>query len=109
MKDEAGGLRLDFDRIIHERARLRILVYLASSTEPEAGFTEMKGQLAMTSGNLSVQLGTLEAAGYISIKKAFIGRKPYTGISLTPGGESALERYLDEIESMISLLRNGKK
>lgn len=109
MKEEEAGPRLEFDRIVHERARLRILVYLASSQASEAGFTDMKRELAMTSGNLSVQLGTLEEAGYITIRKAFVGKKPFTGISLTPAGEMALERYLDELESTLSLLRNGKK
>jgi DNA-binding PadR family transcriptional regulator len=63
----------------------------------------------MTSGNLSVQLGTLEEAGYVSIRKAFVGKKPFTGASLTPVGKMALERYLDELESMLSMLRSGKK
>jgi DNA-binding MarR family transcriptional regulator len=109
MKGEEAGPRMEFDRIVHERARLRILVYLASSQEPEAGFTDMKRELDMTSGNLSVQLGTLEEAGYVEIRKAFVGKKPYTGASLTPAGEMALERYLDEMESMLALLRSGKK
>ena len=109
MKSKEAVKRPEFDRIVHERARLRILVYLASSREPEAGFTDMKRELAMTSGNLSVQLGTLEEAGYVTIRKAFVGKKPFTGASLTPAGEMALEHYLDELESMLSLLRNGKK
>jgi len=109
MKSAETGSRLELDRIIHERARLKILVFLASSHEPETGFSDMKRELAMSSGNLSVQLGTLEEAGYIGIRKAFVGRKPFTGIRLTPAGELALERYLDEIESMLSLLRSGKK
>jgi DNA-binding MarR family transcriptional regulator len=109
MKGEEGGLRPEFDRIVHERARLRILVYLASSQGSEAGFTDMKKDLAMTSGNLSVQLTTLEEAGYVEIRKVFLGKKPFTGISLTPAGEIALERYLDGIESMLSSLRKGKK
>lgn len=107
-KRQSGAIQ-DFDKVVHERARLKILVYLASSQESEVGFTEMRKDLGMTAGNLSVQLGTLEDAGYISIRKAFVGKKPYTGLSLAPEGALALERYLDNLQSMLSLLRNGRK
>jgi len=104
-----GGALPDFDKVVHERARLKILVYLASSQESEVGFTEMRKDLDMTAGNLSVQLRTLENAGYISIRKSFVGKKPFTGLSLAPEGAQALERYLDTMQSMLSLLRNGRK
>ncbi len=108
MKEAPGGAPPDFDKVIHERARLRILVYLASSREAEVGFTDLKRDLGMTAGNLSVQLGTLDEAGYIAVRKAFIGRRPYPGASLTPLGERALAKYLDEMESMLALLRKGR-
>ena len=61
----------------------------------------------MTSGNLSAQLGTLENSGYIAVRKAFLGKKPFTGVSLTPAGKIALERYLDEMESLLASLKAG--
>jgi len=109
MNGEENSATPEFDRIIHERARLRILVYLASSQETEAGFTDIKKDLAMTAGNLSVQLGTLEEAGHIRLRKSFVGKKPYTGVSLTPQGAHALDNYLNEMESMLAMLRAGKK
>ncbi|MDX9826169.1 MAG: transcriptional regulator [Spirochaetia bacterium] len=95
----------DPEKIIHERARLRILVYLASSPETEIGFPALRQDLAMSSGNLSIQLRTLEEAGYIAVHKSFKARKPYTGVRISPEGEAALSRYLDEIESMLSSVR----
>lgn len=109
MWNEESAAPPNFDKVIHERARLRILVHLASSQDPEVGFTDMKRDLAMTAGNLSVQLGTLEEAGYVQLRKTYVGKKPFTGISLTPTGESALEHYLNEMESMLALLRTGRK
>lgn len=96
------------DKVVHESARLRILVYLASSEEPEIGFTFLLSELGMTAGNLSVQLATLESSGYVKISKSFVGRKPYTGISLTPEGKNALENYLGEMEAMIASLSRAK-
>ncbi len=95
----------DPDKVIHERARLRILVYLSSSREAESGFTDIRNDLAMTAGNLSAQLSTLEAAGYVGITKSFQGKKPFTGVRLTPAGKSALERYLDEMEALLASLK----
>ncbi len=93
------------DKIIHERARLMILTYLASSEETEASFNELKEGLDLTSGNLSVQLKTLEEAGFVSIKKEFRGNKPYTGVSITAEGAEALSSYLSEMESLIRSLK----
>ena len=109
MKDEERSAPPEFDKVIHERARLRILVYLASSQEAEVGFTDVRTDLGMTAGNLSVQLGTLEEAGYIQLRKTYVGKKPYTGICLTPPGANALDRYLNEMESMLSSLRKSRK
>jgi DNA-binding HxlR family transcriptional regulator len=98
----------DPNKVIHERARLRILVYLSSLAVSEAAFTDLKTDLSMTAGNLSTQLSTLESAGYVSIQKKFIGKKPFTGICLTPSGKAALEYYLDEMESILSNLRKTR-
>ncbi|HEY9054961.1 MAG TPA: transcriptional regulator [Rectinemataceae bacterium] len=99
----------DPDRIIHERARLRILVYLASEGPGESGFTDIKASLGMTAGNLSAQLATLEAAGYVRLMKGYSGKKPYTGVSLSLKGERALERYLDEMEQLLKTLKESAK
>ena len=100
---------LDLDKVIHERSRLRILTYLASSTSGEVGFTELRDGLGFTAGNLSVQLRTLEEAGYLRIDKRFVANKSYTGLALTPAGESALTAYLAELEIIVETLKVGVK
>ena len=99
----------DPDKIIHERARLRILVFLASSEAAEARFTELRSSLGMTAGNLSAQLSTLDEAGYIEIRKGFSGRKPFTNVALTHSGRGALDRYLDEMEGILSSLKSMQR
>ena len=69
------------DEVVHGRLRLGIAVYLAHAEA--ADFTELKLALRTTQGNLSVQLRKLEAAGYISIDKSFLNRKPLTRARLT--------------------------
>jgi DNA-binding MarR family transcriptional regulator len=95
------------DKLVHERARLRILVLLASSMEPETGFTTLRDGLSLTGGNLSTQLKTLEQAGYVTMSKRFVGSKPFTGVSLTLAGKKALDAYLEEMESILAALKGA--
>jgi len=73
----------DLDKVIHERARLRILACLASQPRHASSFTELKESLDMTAGNLSSQLSVLEDSEYVVIEKKFRGKKPLTEIQLT--------------------------
>ncbi len=92
------------DRTIHEPVRLQIVSYLATGAR-QVAFTELRDRLGLTAGNLSVQLRRLEEAGYVAISKTFSERKPLTRVSLTKEGLSALERYLSDLEHMISQLK----
>lgn len=97
-----GGLP-EFDRLIHERLRLGIVSALAGAEA--LGFTELKGLLKTTDGNLSVHARKLEEAGYIACSKFFAARTPRTEYRLTAAGRKALERYLDHMEGLISAMR----
>jgi len=96
------------DKVIHERARLMILTYLAGlEGRSLASFQEIKDALEMTSGNLSVQLKNLEQAGYIAIEKRFEDNRPVTEARLTREGQKALTQYLDEMERIIQAARGN--
>jgi len=99
---------LDLDKVIHERARLMLLTYLASSERAQTGFTELRDELRMSAGNLSVQLKTLEEAGFVRIEKRFVDNKPYTGVSLTVQGQKALSDYLEELEVIVASLKGRR-
>ncbi|MBP7480892.1 MAG: transcriptional regulator, partial [Spirochaetaceae bacterium] len=70
----------EINKLIHEPSRLKILVMLASSLDAAVPFTVIKDQLSLTAGNLSIQLKTLEEAGFISIQKEFVDNKPKTSV-----------------------------
>lgn len=93
------------NKIIHERARLLILTYLASNERKEISFNEIMENLKFSSGNLSVHLRKLQQAGYIAIQKAFKENKPYTTTSITHQGSNALNRYVAEMEEIIKTLK----
>jgi DNA-binding MarR family transcriptional regulator len=89
----------DIDKVIHERARLGIMSLLAATGE--ISFVELKHHLSMTDGNLSVHLKILEVAGYVSIEKSFVDRKPRTEVKITRKGRGAFKSYLDALEQII--------
>lgn len=87
------------DDVIHGRVRLGIMAYLADAEA--ADFTELKALLDVTQGNLSVHLRKLEEAGYISIDKSFVDRKPLTRMRMTPAGRKAFAAYLEAIARLV--------
>lgn len=93
----------EFDRLIHERMRLGMLSALA--VNESLTFNDLKGLLSTTDGNLSVHARKLEEAGYVDCSKFFEGRIPRTEYRLTRIGREALERYLDEMETLIEAMR----
>ena len=93
------------DRVIHERARLLIMTYLASQGKSAVSFSELLKRLDFTSGNLSIQLKRLKSAKYIKIKKTFRDNKPYTTVSLTARGAEALNKYVSEMEKILTSLK----
>jgi DNA-binding MarR family transcriptional regulator len=92
-----------FDRLVYERVRLGMLVALAASAE--LTFSEMKALFKLSDGNLSAHARKLEDAGFISCVKTFAERRPRTSYRLTARGRSALDRYLDHVESVIRATR----
>ncbi len=82
-----------------------LLTYLASSDKTETPFTELRDELRLSAGNLSVQLKTLEEAGYVRIDKRFVDKKPSTSVALTFKGQNALSSYLAELEVIVASLR----
>jgi DNA-binding MarR family transcriptional regulator len=90
---------LQIDRVIHEKGRLAIMSMLAAS--PELSFTEMRDALAMTDGNLTTHIRTLQEAGYVSVTKSFQNNRPLTTCSLTPVGKEAFANYINLLEQII--------
>jgi DNA-binding MarR family transcriptional regulator len=90
---------LNIDRIIHEPARLLIIISLYVVKDMD--FTFLMNQTGMTQGNLSAHLMKLEEAKYVNIKKKFVGKRPNTLISITSTGKKAYERYCQEIKEYL--------
>jgi DNA-binding MarR family transcriptional regulator len=90
----------DIDRIIHEPARLNVMLYLY--VVEKADFTFLLHKTGLSKGNLSVQIQKLEQSGYVEVEKEFVNRKPHTILRLTKPGRKAFEQYK---EMLIDILQ----
>ena len=93
------------NKLIHERARLLIMSYLASNENKVISYNELLDKLEFSSGNLSVQLKKLKDAEYLEIKKTFKDNKPYTTVSISQQGMEALNKYVEEMEGIIQSIK----
>ena len=81
----------NINRLIHEPSRLTIVAHLY--VVESADFIFLIRETGMTWGNLSVHISKLEVAGYLQVKKEFLGKKPHTVVNLTKQGREAFEAY----------------
>ena len=87
------------DRLIHEPARLQILMFLQEVEEADFLYLQREG--GFSTGNLSGHLSKLEDAGYIRIRKMFKGKMPLTVCRLTAAGEKALRAYCEQMAGIV--------
>ena len=106
MQDNAQqNLITDLDKLIHEPARLMIVIYLF--VVESADFTYLIRQTGLTWGNLSAHISKLEAAGYIEVSKGFVNKKPNTMLSLTKQGRQAFKKYRSNMKQVFDDLNCG--
>lgn len=92
----------EMNEIIHQPVRLRIMAALVA-LEPgnEVDFTYLRDLLAVTDGNLGAHLRKLEEAGYITVNKVFVERKPRTFASATVDGRKVFQEHVAALESIL--------
>jgi DNA-binding PadR family transcriptional regulator len=61
----------------------------------------LRSKTGATDGNLGAQLAKLEEAGYVSVKKKFVQRKPQTLYRITEAGRAAMAEYVRALKQML--------
>lgn len=92
----------ELNEIIHQPVRLRIMAALVTLKEgDEVDFAYLRDLLDVTDGNLGAHLRKLEEAGYISVNKVFVERKPRTYVSATPEGRRVFQEHVAALEAIL--------
>jgi DNA-binding MarR family transcriptional regulator len=88
-----------FNKAFESKARLGIMSVLM--VNESLSFNALKDLLTLTDGNLATHLRALEDAGYLSVQKQFVGRKPNTTYTATDAGRIAFAAHLNALEAFI--------
>ncbi len=92
----------ELNETIHQPVRLRIMAALVTlEAGDEVDFTYLRDLLDVTDGNLGAHLRKLEEAGYISVNKVFVERKPHTYVSATAAGRKVFREHVAALESIL--------
>ena len=90
------------DEVIHQSTRLKIAATLHTMAPRELmDFNRLAAVLKTTNGNLGSHLNALEKAGYISVDKDFVGKRPRTSVALTAKGRKAFERHVAYLRDLL--------
>lgn len=91
----------ELNPVVHGRLRLALLALLSGVEEAE--FTWLRAKTESTDGNLGAQLLKLEEAGYVTVEKKFVLRKPRTLYRITQAGRHALIEYVQALKQLLNL------
>jgi len=92
----------ELNEIIHQPVRLRIMATLVTLEQnDEVDFTYLRDLLDVTDGNLGAHLRKLEDAGYITVNKTFVERKPRTYVFATAEGRKVFQEHVAALESIL--------
>jgi DNA-binding MarR family transcriptional regulator len=89
-----------FDELIHAPTRLTLVALLAASEWAE--FKYLRDQAGLSDSALSKQLSTLDEAGYVDIRKGFVGKRPRTTVRLSRAGRDAFSRHVAALQQIVA-------
>ena len=93
----------ELDEIIHQPLRLKIMAALnALPAGTGLEFVRLKKLTEATDGNLGAHIDTLARAGYVTVDKAFVGKKPQTTVTAAAAGRAAFARHVAGLQEIIA-------
>ncbi|WP_432557445.1 transcriptional regulator [Granulicoccus sp. GXG6511] len=90
----------EFDPVIHPPKRLAAMALLDASEG--ADFSFLRDHLHLSDSDLSKQMSTLQAAGYVTIHKSGRGRGSSTSFTITKNGRAAYRRHRRALTALLT-------
>jgi DNA-binding MarR family transcriptional regulator len=84
--------RHDLDEVIHAPVRFSIVAALSGLDQAEFGL--VRDTVEISDSALSKQVTVLEQAGYVKVRKGYVGKRPRTWLSLSPAGRAAYAAHV---------------
>ncbi|WP_229660778.1 winged helix-turn-helix domain-containing protein [Marmoricola endophyticus] len=83
------------DARIHTPVRFSLMAALAATGEAE--FKVLRETLEVSESLLSQHVRVLDEAGYVHVRKGYVGKRPRTWLSLTRAGTDAFEEHCEAL------------
>lgn len=100
-----GHPRHRLDDVIHAPIRFSIVATLSGVDEAEFAF--VRETVEISASVLSKQVSVLESAGYVKVKKGYVGKRPRTWLRLTAEGRAAYENHLAALRDIAGHVRRS--
>ncbi|MEV7648294.1 transcriptional regulator [Arthrobacter sp. NPDC089319] len=81
---------------------VRLSIVAALARVDDAEFAAVREAIESSDAMLSKQAAILEQAGYLSVRKGYVGKRPRTWLSLTDAGREALRTHLEALHALIA-------
>lgn len=86
------------DPQLNNPTRLTVLAFLTGCQEAEFGAVRDYAQVS--DSVLSKTAAALEEAGYVKVKKGYVGKRPRTWLAATRAGRTALAAHLTALQQL---------
>ncbi len=84
--------RHELNEVLHQPVRFSIAAALSKTETMD--FKDLRNTVQVSDSVLSKQLTILDRAGFVEIKKTFVGKFPRTSVTLSPAGHQAWRHHL---------------
>ncbi|MFD5463599.1 transcriptional regulator [Kitasatospora sp. NPDC127059] len=88
------------DPLLQHATRLTVLAFLGACHEAE--FAAVRDHCEVSDSVLSKAATALEDAGYLVVKKGYVGKRPRTWLAATREGRAALAAHLAELQRLVA-------
>jgi DNA-binding MarR family transcriptional regulator len=81
---------------------IRLSIVAALSRVAELEFAALRDAIEISDSVLSKQMTQLSDAGYVTVRKGHVGKRPRTWLSLTPEGRVALDWHMQALREIVA-------
>ncbi|KQO79609.1 MULTISPECIES: transcriptional regulator [unclassified Frigoribacterium] len=92
--------RLRLSDTLHQPVRFSMTAALAAAEQLD--FRDLRDAVQVSDSTLSKQIAILEDAGYVTVKKGFVGKRPRTSLALSTEGRAAWHEHLSVLREIAS-------
>ncbi|MEV4373966.1 MULTISPECIES: transcriptional regulator [unclassified Nonomuraea] len=93
------------DEVIQHPTRLTVMAFLSGALEAE--FAAVRDYAEISDASVSRIVSALQEAGYVHVRKGYVGKRPRTWLSLTQEGRRALAGHLDALRAIAETARRS--